>query len=285
MPRSHLVTAIMVSFLWAASVGAQALHPPVLVAQSDLESDFRRAIELTEKHLYKEALPLFEKVMQLEPKEPSVLWNTGVTAQYCQNYPLALRAWQGMRDLEPENWKVHCKLVQVYQALGSLAERDSERSLLLELRKANPSTIKESAFCRDQFAVKNLYVLGYENFDFVGDRPIRYTFYVTDLASEKSLYRLSWGSYAATNQMAKEMGSLAADQKLFHLDYYATGEHRTYAFAEREPTYEEAKAAVIDIVEGKSKPLSSSKWDATPPNKKTQTNSPSQKTPAVPSKP
>lgn len=243
----------------------QETTPTPSPASSSAESDFKKGVELIEKHRYTEALPLFEKVMQAEPKEPSVLWNTGVTAQYCGNYPLALRAWKGMREVEPQNWKVRCKLIQVYQAMGSVAERDSERSLLLDLRKKSPTVVKDDAFCCDQFAFKDLYVLGYEAFDFTGDRAVKYTFYVTDLQREKNLYRLSWGSYEATTQIARQLGEIQSDQRIYHLDYYAPGEHRTYAFTEKEPDYEQAKTVILEILEGKRKALSGSSTNSAPP--------------------
>lgn len=48
-------------------------------------------------------------------------------------------------------------------------------------------------------------------------------------------------------------------ERLFHLDgYFKNGGHATYGMYFPEPTYDETRAFVVKILEGKDKPVSSS---------------------------
>lgn len=59
--------------------------------------------------------------------------------------------------------------------------------------------------------------------------------------------------------------ALKADERIYHLDWYQGREHRTYSlFPIKRPTYEETRAAFIEIAEGKTKAVSGS----TQPEKK-----------------
>jgi tetratricopeptide (TPR) repeat protein len=78
---------------------------------------FEQANKLLEQKRYQEALPLYKKAI-VETPNVSVLWNLAITAQYCEDWPEALKAWTHMRFEEPDNWKVRAKLIQVYQGMG-----------------------------------------------------------------------------------------------------------------------------------------------------------------------
>lgn len=107
------------------------------IAQPDTgDTDFARANQLSKDHAYKEALPIYQNLMERFPDDASTLWNTGITAQFCDDWATALKAWNKMATLEPENWKVRSTKIQVYQGMGKLAERDSERQALLAYRVA-----------------------------------------------------------------------------------------------------------------------------------------------------
>lgn len=221
------------------------------------EQLFEQANALAAKHQYQEALPLYQKLLQEAPTA-NVLWNLGITAQFCQNWPVALDAWSQLRKLEPDNWKVRAKLIQVYQASNQKELRDQERAALLDFRKAHPPLVKENAFCRDQFEVADNHVLVYEMFDFTGPRKVRYQFSVMDPATDQRKYILSLGSYDETTQIAREVGSLGPDQRLFHLDQYQGNSHSTYAMVEGEPDYDTVRQWVVDVLSGKRKPATSS---------------------------
>ena len=222
------------------------------------EADFARANQLSKEHKYKEALPLYLNLLERFPDDASILWNTGITAQYCEDWATALKAWNTMGTVEPANWKVRAKKIQVYQGMGDLAQRDLERKALLAYRTANPKSVEESRYCREQFSLNGNYVLAYENFDFSGERPVRYTFVVADASTGKQKYTISLGSYELDTQMAREMKTIKPDQRLYHLDYYGEREHRTYEMVVDEPSYETTRKWVAEILTNQKKPNSSS---------------------------
>lgn len=228
------------------------------------QNDFSKANELSDQHRYQEAMPLYLKVLEQYPDEPSVLWNTGVNAQFCKQWEVALQMWQSLRKLEPENWKIQAKLIQVYQAMDKTVERDRQRNELLEYQKANPTKVQEPNFCREQFEVGAKRVLAFENFDFSTPRRVRYTFRVVNLDPSEKDFLISLGSYDFTTEYARRSGEIKPDQRIYHLDYYAQGEHRTYAFESSEPSYETTRQWVSEIVAGTRKPMTSSSSNATP---------------------
>jgi tetratricopeptide (TPR) repeat protein len=235
------------------------------------QNDFTKANELCDQQRYQEALPLYIKSLEQYPDQPAVIWNTAVAAQLCQQWELALQAWKSMQKLEPDNWKIQAKLIQVYQGMDKVSERDQQRADLLAYQKANPLKVKEPSFCRDQFEVAGKRVLAFENFDFSGPRRVRYTFRVANLDTGEKDFLLSLGSYDFTTEFAKRSGEIKADQRIYHLDYYAKGEHRTYAFAPEEPSYETTKQWIGEILAGTRKPITSS---SSAPSEKTPQNQP-----------
>ena len=228
---------------------------------ADPTEKFRQANQFVEQHRYREALLLYQVADQEEPNTPNILWNLGIAAQYCSDWDSALKAWTTLRSLEPENWKVRARLIQVYQGAGQSAERDREISELLSYRQANPGKVDEPKFCREQFQLGQKYVLAYENFDFTGQRRVRYLFVVADADSGKKKFVLSLGSYDFDTDFARESGQIKADQRIYHLDYYADKEHRTYAMVVGDPGYEQTRKWVVEILNNQKKPASSSRHD------------------------
>jgi hypothetical protein len=74
-------------------------------------------------------------------------------------------------------------------------------------------------------------------------------------------YRISLGSYEGTNQVGWENGARPRSIRLYHLDLYRPKLHETYAFYEGQPSYETVRAAVISILAGESKAMSSTRQE------------------------
>jgi len=59
--------------------------------------------------------------------------------------------------------------------------------------------------------------------------------------------------------MSRELGEISKDQRMYHLDRYEGSVHMTYGFFTDKPDYDHVRRMVVDILEGKSKPISASK--------------------------
>jgi hypothetical protein len=101
----------------------------------------------------------------------------------------------------------------------------------------------------------------FETFAPDGDRRVFYTFYVLTPAGEQLGY-FSFGSYDQTTAVAREVGKVGPDGRLYHLDWYAPREHRTYGFYTALPPYREARALVLAALSGETPVLSSSRMNA-----------------------
>jgi len=76
----------------------------------------------------------------------------------------------------------------------------------------------------------------------------------------------SLGSYEMTNSVWRETTKPKPKEgeRLFHLDEYFGNGHATYGMMVGEPSYDETRAMVVKILEGKTKPQSSSTVELQP---------------------
>jgi len=228
---------------------------------------FNAANELMDQHKPAEALSRYEEALAIQPNDTSVLFNAGLAAYLSRNFARAADLWKRLKALDPDDWRARSKLIQAYQAMGQIKERDAERAELIESWKSgkNEDLAKQSEYCREQFEVNGTKVMVFEHFEFKGDRPVRYVFSV--LSSEgKEDHWYSLGSYETTNQIWHETTNPAPkkEERLFHLDGYFKNGHATYGMMVGEPSYEETRAMVVKIITGEVKPVSSSFQNTSP---------------------
>ncbi len=226
----------------------------------DLEQDFRKAVEMMEAKQFREAIPLLVQVRNAFPRDVSVNANLGLSYAETGQHENALACWQLLCELESDNWHHASKVVQAYQALGRMKERDAAIVEVFERRKRtqDPSSIKRPWFCREQFDLREQRVMGVQYFTPEPGREVYFAFIFLDQAGHER-FRISLGSYEPTNEIARATGEISADERLFHIDYYARGEHRTYGFYKRKLEYDEFRERVLGIVTDEKTPVSSSK--------------------------
>jgi len=208
----------------------------------------------------KEGLVLLEEALRLDPKDTLAAFNAGQAYQNQHQWNLARQRFEAVVAANPDDWHAFAKLVQVSQALGNTPERDKRRQQVLALYRAGKTDARLDTFCREQFEVGANRVMVLEAFEMKGDRPRRYAFEVVGgrPGAEKMLRTLSLGSYASTEAAARSHGELGPGDHLFHLDgYYPDNSHETFAFFKNEPSYEDTRALVVQVLEGKLKPVSS----------------------------
>jgi tetratricopeptide (TPR) repeat protein len=194
---------------------------------------------------YCEALLTYKKGLASAPDDTSLLYNGGLAAFQCKQYPAAVELWKHLEGLD-----------------AKVAERDQERAELFDLRKNDSSgdIAKRIEYCRDQFEAGGEKIMAFEHFELKGDRAVRYVFSIIDESKNAEKYRLSLGSYDTTNAIWHETTKPRPkdSDRLFHLDGYYDWGHATYGMYFPEPSYDDVRTAVIEILEKKKNPLSTS---------------------------
>jgi tetratricopeptide (TPR) repeat protein len=231
-------------------------------AQSAAESAAQAGNSLMGEKKYCQALAQYRIALTTAPSASALLYNAGFAAYLCHDLATATDLWERLRRQDAEDWQVRAKLIQAYQALEKLSERDAVRSELFDMwkRGGNQDLAGQLEYCRDRFDVGGEKVMAYEHFELKGDRALRYVFSVMDESGEKEKYRISLGSYELDNRMWHEMTKPRPpdDQRLFHLDGYYQWGHATYGMYTTEPSYDETRNLVIAILEKKLDPVSTS---------------------------
>jgi tetratricopeptide (TPR) repeat protein len=224
------------------------------------EKAFKAGNELMEQRKFSEALARYKEALLILPDDPSLLFNGGLAAYSSKDYAQAADLWKRLKAVDPSDWHVRSKLIQAYQALGRLPERDAERAELFEMWKAgkNAELKQQFEYCRDQFEVGGKKVMAFEHFELKGDRALRYVFSIVNEAGDGEEFRISLGSYDLTNAIWREtrQPKPKEGERLFHLDGYFPNRHATYGMYFPEPSYDAVRSQVVQILEGKNKPIS-----------------------------
>jgi tetratricopeptide (TPR) repeat protein len=246
--------------------------------RAQAETAFEIANSLMEQRKSEQALTHYKQALAILPNEPAILFNAGLAAFSSKDFAFASEVWKKLKALEPLDWHARAKLVQVYQALGKTSERDKEREELFAMRKSGkpPELQQQNQYCREQFEVNGKKVVAFEHFELKGDRALRYVFSILNKTEDDEEYRISLGSYSFTNAVWRETTKPKPkdDERLFHLDGYFPGRHVTYGMFFPEPSYDEIRAKVVQILEGKGTPISGTtygKTEAKPEPKPTPT--------------
>ena len=257
---TNLLLLLLLSATVAVTTSAQVT--PTEQQQAQAEQAFETANSLMEQRKYGEALARYKEALAVLPSDPAILFNGGLAAFSGRDYATAADLWKRGKAADPLDWHLRAKLIQAYQALGKLTERDRERRELFEMWKSGrPNELKTQVeYCRDQFEVKGKKVMAFELFELKGERPLRYVFSILNSTEDGEEFRISLGSYDLTVAIWRETTKPKPkdDERLFHLDGYFKWGHATYGFYAPEPSYDQVRARVVQILEGEGKPISSS---------------------------
>ena len=215
-----------------------------------------QSIVFSDENKYGEAVKVIEEVISLAPNQASLLWNLATFSVEVGKHKKALKYWLKLKQLEPKNMHVLSKIIQSYQALNQIKNRDNAIVKMLEMYKSNvdPTYIKKNKFCRQQYKVGDWNIFVFQYFDPGEENLYFYRYSVTDI-SGRELFWLSLGSYQSTTMISRELGSISASQRAYHLDYYGKNLHATHGMYTRKPAYDDLSKIVREIIMQKSKEL------------------------------
>jgi len=191
----------------------------------------------------------------------TTLFNLGVVYFTNKNYEKALELFKLGADFD---WTVLAKLVQCYSALKQNSERNATISKLYE--KHAKGEIPQPRFCREQIQSPHGTILCYEFFTFSGQFGACKILFLWENQSEIEQvrqnvfpYRVSLGSYDSTNDIAREMGNVPGNQRLWHIDsYFVNNSHKTIKMiiSEEPPAFDVIKEICIEAMTDSSNYLS-----------------------------
>jgi tetratricopeptide (TPR) repeat protein len=263
----HLIVLLAVLVLAPAHAAQSGTAPSAAVVAA--EKAFLEGNELMEKGKFAEAHQRYVEGLKHLPDDPSLLYNASTAAVRSGNYAAASVHLKKLVAAFPDDWQARAKLIQTHQALGDLKARDDERAALFALRKRGGgrdtddpkvSLSQQEMYCRERFEAGGRQVMAFEHFELKGPRGRRYVFIVLEASGEKEDYNISLGSYDLTNSIwaAQNKDEAAKGGRLFHLDGYYNWGHATFGMYYPEPSYDDVRKIVVQILESKKKPVSSS---------------------------
>ncbi len=223
------------------------------------EQKFSDVVALMQSRKFAEALPLLVDLETRHPT-PAAYWNLGLSAAELGDDATALRAWRELRSAAPDDWRARAKLVQTFQALGDLQARDRERAELVARWQGGQDAplSAQQLYCRDQFNQAGHRIVVLEYFSPSAPARVLYSFVAVNGAGQQD-FRVSLGSDDTTNRVALELGQRTPDQRIWHLDLDRPGLHETYGVFPVQTGYDGIRAAVVDVLAGRRKPISASR--------------------------
>jgi len=209
---------------------------------------------------HEEAVKHLEVAAAVTTEDPDLLYNLGQSRQLLGDDVGALEAFLETLRITPDDPQAIAKAIQQYQALGRVELRDEARDHLFELRRQGKDSqlFERGFYCREQFRVGEHRVMALEHFELLGEWAKRYEFFVSLEGVAPEEYTISLGSYDFTNSFLRESGKVSEGERAFHLDgYYSDGAHATFYFFGAEPSYEEVRELVVQVIEGTLEAFSS----------------------------
>ena len=204
-----------------------------------------------------EATGVLETLLQRDPKYAAARVELGMCYEASGRLDEAARQYDLAIETSPD-------LESALQQAASVAAQQKRqddftrfRQKLIDLHRAGKA--QGSAFERDAFRLGDKYKIHtYELYELVGPKAVRYHFEVKDLKSGES-FRISLGSYDLTTQIMQAQGTINTQERGWHLDLYRGPKHETYGIFTSEPTYDQIRSMVVEILEGTRAKLSGGK--------------------------
>ncbi len=204
------------------------------------------------------AFEMFEKALAVDSTCGNAAYNLGQMFQLKGEHEKSLLYFSKAYDVDSNDWRALSKIIQTQHALGDSAAVEKTLEKIYTLKKSGKVRGMERVdyFSREQFVVEDKQVLAIEHFELKGDRAVKIVFEVYDKNSKDYLYRISLGSYDATNSVAQSLNEVKDGKRLYHLDGYYSSGHSTFGFFEGQPSYYEIRKKVVSIIEGKGEAIS-----------------------------
>jgi len=198
-----------------------------------------------------DALKLFLQVAHDDPsnlgafdKAGQILFHKGGT----DNLKQAAELYQKASVLEPSDAQFRAKIIQCYDSLNMVKEREAARGSMdaaYQKNQLNPNFTAVGRYCCGQFEVGDKFVMAFDYLKLLGPEPPKYQFTVFNkgqLHEDKALYRVTLSSKSGSYELA----SIEKKQKKIYAE-----------FKGNVPAYQDIKDFVVKIITNAVQPTSS----------------------------
>jgi Flp pilus assembly protein TadD len=205
---------------------------------------------------YDDAIRVLDSLVAADPQNVGLRLELGICFEAKGELDKAAEEYSSALRAKPDAEETIGYLAAIAAQKNQPEQVARYREQLFELHKAKRTQSK--SFKREAFKVGDRYrVRAYELYELVGPQALRYQFVVEDNTRKEPL-KISLGSYDLTTAVMRGTGTIASDQRAWHLDLYDGPRHETYGMFTSEPSYAETRAIVIGVLEGTRPAISAS---------------------------
>lgn len=185
----------------------------------------------------------------------TIIYNIGLSEYLTGNYKKAEKSFEEIIKIKPEDYQTYAKLIQSYYAQKKYKNAEIYKEKLYEASKKGllTGTLKDM-FCFDQFKHKGLNIQVYERFQNDEGNKI-YEKHIFFILNDKG--DIDYKIQTEYSPIAFKKGG-----KKYLLCKSKPTYHATYDYGiNSDFKYEDLKKAVIDIIDDKSVPAASSRYE------------------------
>lgn len=237
-----------------------AYNSALEIDNSNFDANFRSANIYAEGGAYEEAEEHYLAAIQQEPNDINSNYNLGQLYQNTGQHRSAISYFSKVVELDATDWRTYAKIVQSSQAHGDVEKRDAAIESIYEIWRGGTSReLQEQGFyIREQMQMEPGKVFVLEYFELKGEHARKFVFKLQDPDTGEHKFDVSLGSYDAINMLSRELGSVGADERLYHLDGYGPdGSHYTFGFFESQPKYDVVREMALEALSGELSAISS----------------------------
>lgn len=174
-----------------------------------------RAMDLSGDHAG--ALAALEAGLAEAPTDAALRYEAGVQAWMAGRHQAAARHWEALVEAHPADWRGWSKLVQVYQRTGDRRSRDRARARLVRL--AVDGKVERAAHVRDHIELGDVHVMVHE---VLAPTDTLWAFQIYREGVRQDVHLVFHPTSAEA--MARKLGEIGPDQRLFALDAHGPGQ-------------------------------------------------------------
>ncbi len=258
MPAGHLLGQEPASTSAPTSAGAPAQTPSNTPTQTPTNPDIDAGLQYLKANQYEKALASFQKVLDTDPENATVNLLAASAALNLFQGDGAVTYAENARRLAPNDWRVDTTLVTAYAVDGKNAERDAVRAKLVALHNSPdaPDAMKANGFLLDLFKVKKYRVETVQYFKPLGKLHTYYRFMVRNMAGKRLWeYELQSDDLGQKSWAAAHPQEAMTGGREYTLASDFGGAHVEYRLFSGNPTYDEVRAVVVQMLNDRTEPF------------------------------
>ncbi len=268
MPAVHLSGQEPASTSAPPQAPASTSAPPQAPVQTPTNPDLDAGLQYLKTNQFEKALASFQKVLEVDPEDATANLLAASAALNLFQGDGAVTYAENARRLAPNDWRVDTTLVTAYAVDGKIAERDAIRAKLVALHNSPdaPDAMKANGFLLDLFKVKKYRVETVQYFKPIGKFHTYYRFLVRNMAGKRLWeYELQSDDFAQKSWAQAHVQEAITGGREFTLESDFGGTHVEYRLFSGDPSYDEVRAVVVQLLTERTEPFPAETAKPAPP--------------------